>query len=159
MSAILPTPGVRRQQGPGIRGFWLELSSVLCNLQLTLIHGWLADAPGLKLALACSAERPLLMEHGMRTTERLLLGLCFGGSVIAGAAHIPQWLLVTPLCFAGLTLAEDRAVRHRIGFRTWPSEAYARFLFNTNLYRTLRNSLASSALFLAAAAATSLIRS
>ena len=93
----------------------------------------------------------------MRNTERFLAALCFGGSLLAGAEHISQWLLVTPLCFAGLTIAQDRAVRHRIGTRTWPSEAYARFLFNTNLFHALRNSLISSAIFVAAAGVRSLV--
>ncbi|HTJ56210.1 MAG TPA: hypothetical protein VL418_01420 [Devosiaceae bacterium] len=91
----------------------------------------------------------------MRNTERLLATLCFGGSLIAGAEHVTHWLLVTPLCFGGFTIAQDRAVRHRIGYRTWPSEAYARFLLNTNLYRALRNSLVSAAIFLASASAAS----
>lgn len=93
----------------------------------------------------------------MRNTERFLTILCFGGSLLAGAEHISQWLLVTPLCFAGLTIVEDRAIRHRIGPRIWPSEAYARFLFNTNLFHALRNSVVSSAIFLAAAGASALL--
>ena len=38
-------------------------------------------------------------------------------------------------------VAEDYAVRQQIGIRTWPSEGYARFLFGTNLFRAVRNTL------------------
>jgi len=92
----------------------------------------------------------------MRHIERLLTALCLAGSMLAGALHMTQWLLVTPLCFAGFLLAEDRLVRQKIGIRTWPSEGYARFLFGTNLYRAVRNSLLAATLFLIAAAASSL---
>jgi hypothetical protein len=94
----------------------------------------------------------------MRNIERLLTVLCFGGSVLAGGAHLPQWLLVTPLCFAGLMVAEDYAVRQQIGIRTWPSEGYARFLFGTNLFRAVRNTLIGTGIFIAAAGATSLLQ-
>lgn len=93
----------------------------------------------------------------MQNIERLLTVLCLGGSVIAGAEHLPQWLLVTPLCFAGLLVAEDHAIRQQIGVRTWPSEGYARFLFGTNLFRGVRNTLLSTGIFVAAAGVSSLV--
>jgi len=93
----------------------------------------------------------------MRNIDRLLTGTCLGGSILAGVLHAPHWLLVTPLCFAGLLLAEDRQVRQQIGVRSWPSEGYARFLFGTNLYRAVRNTLLSALIFAIAATASSLI--
>lgn len=94
----------------------------------------------------------------MRNVERLLTSACFGGSILAGAAHLPQWLLLPPLCFAAMLLVEDRAVHRRIGVRTWPSVGYARFLFGTNLYLAVRNSLFSAAIFAIASTASSLLR-
>ena len=94
----------------------------------------------------------------MRNIERLLSNVCFGASIVAGVAHLPQGLLITPLCFASVLYAENRAVRQRIGPRAWPSEAYARFLFGTNLYRGVRNTLFSTALYLVAAGAGSILR-
>ena len=88
----------------------------------------------------------------MRQAERLLTGFCLGGSVLAGSLHQPQWLLVTPLCFAGLLMTEDRLVRRQIGVRAWPSEGYARFLFGTNLYRAFRNTVIGAAIYAIAAA-------
>lgn len=93
----------------------------------------------------------------MRIMERLLNGLCLGGAMLAGANHAPLWLLAAPICLVGLVIAEDRAVRGRIGYRTWPSAGYARFLFGTNLYLAVRNSLFCAAVFAAASMARSLL--
>lgn len=95
----------------------------------------------------------------MRNVERLLTTACFGGSLLAGAEHLTQWLLLPPLCFTALLLVEDRAVHRRIGARTWPSVGYARFLFGTNLYLTVRNTLFSGALFAGAWTVGTLLRS
>lgn len=93
----------------------------------------------------------------MRQIERWLTGLCLGGSIVAGVIHAPEWLLVTPLCFSGLMVAEDRQVRHQIGGRAWPSEGYARFLFGTNLYRAVRNTFFSATIYAIASMAASLL--
>jgi len=86
----------------------------------------------------------------MRTMERLLAGMCLGISLVAGTYQSPQWLLLPPACFAGLLLAESYAVNQRIGTRTWPSVGYARFLFGTNLYLAMRNTVLCAAVYLAA---------
>ena len=93
----------------------------------------------------------------MRTIERLLTGTCLGISLAAGSTHSPQWLLLPPICFAGLLLAESHAVNQRIGLRTWPSAGYARFLFGTNLYLAIRNTIFSAALYFAAAQGASIL--
>lgn len=92
----------------------------------------------------------------MRMIERLLAGLCLGVSLVAGTCHSPQWLLLPPVCFAGLLLVESHAVNQRIGVRTWPSPGYARFLFGTNLYLAVRNTALCVALYLTVAAVTGL---
>ncbi|MDR3473217.1 MAG: hypothetical protein P4M09_16275 [Devosia sp.] len=84
-------------------------------------------------------------------------GLCVSGAALAGIGHAPQWLLAAPLCLLGLVIAEDRAVRGRIGNRTWPSVGYARFLFGTNLYLAVRNLVLCAAVFAIAAMASSLV--
>lgn len=83
----------------------------------------------------------------MRKVERLLTTACFSGSLLAGLEHVPQWLALPPLCFTVMLVAENRAVHRRIGIRTWPSVGYARFLFGTNLYLVVRNTLVSAAIF------------
>ena len=93
----------------------------------------------------------------MRDTERALVVFCMAGSILAGALHFAPWLLVPPACFIGLLVAEDRAVHHRMGDGSWPSIGYARFLFGTNLYHAVRNSVLGAGLFAAASAATGML--
>jgi len=93
----------------------------------------------------------------MRDAERFLILFCLGGSVLAGGIHLTPWLIVPPLCFIGLLVAEDRAIHSRMGDGAWPSIGYARFLFGTNLYRAVRNSLLFAGLFAACSAMSDLL--
>ena len=93
----------------------------------------------------------------MRRMERVLMAGSACGSLVFGAEHFTAWLFVPPLAFASLLIAEDRAVNRRIGTATWPSVAYARFLFGTNLYLAVRNTVLSAAIFAIASTASSLL--
>ena len=93
----------------------------------------------------------------MRDVERVLIIGSALGSVFFGAAHYTPWLVAPAFAFTGLLIAEDRAVNRRIGSGTWPSVGYARFLFGTNLYLTLRNTVLSAAIFAIASTVGSLL--
>ena len=68
------------------------------------------------------------------------------------------WLPVPLATFLVYVVIEDRALRRRIGPRAWPSEGYARFAFNTNLYFSLKQILLGGALFVLAGYASGLLR-
>lgn len=74
----------------------------------------------------------------MRDIERLLALLSIGGSLLAGLWGNPAWFLVLAMALGGYLLREDRALRRQISDRAWPSEGFARFTFNTNLYFCVR---------------------
>lgn len=74
----------------------------------------------------------------MRDIERLLAALAIGGSLVAGLWGNPAWFLVLAMALGGYLMHEDRALRRRISDRAWPSEGFARFNFNTNLYFCVR---------------------
>ncbi|WP_421758875.1 hypothetical protein [Devosia sp.] len=74
----------------------------------------------------------------MRDIERLLAVLSIGGSLLAGLWGNPAWFLVLAMALGGYLLREDRALRRQISDRAWPSEGFARFTFNTNLYFCVR---------------------
>jgi hypothetical protein len=93
----------------------------------------------------------------VRDVERLLIGLNVAGSLIQGWRHELTWLPVPAVAFLVYVVIEDRALRRRIGPRAWPSEGYARFNFNTNLYFSLKQILLGSALFVAAGYASGLL--
>ena len=93
----------------------------------------------------------------MRDLERVLTATCFAGSLAAGIVHASLWLVLPPLAFAALLVAEDRAVHRQIGNSHWPSMGYARFVFGTNLYRLGRNTVLSGAIFAIASGTTSLL--
>ena len=93
----------------------------------------------------------------MRDVERVLIIGSALGSLVFGAQHFTPWLAAPALAFTGLLIAEDRAVNRRIGSGTWPSVGYARFLFGTNLYLTLRNTVLSAAIFAIASTVGSLL--
>ena len=74
----------------------------------------------------------------MRDIERLLAALSIVGSLLAGLWGNPAWFLVLITALGAYLVREDRALRRRIGERAWPSEGFARFTFNTNLYFCVR---------------------
>ncbi len=83
----------------------------------------------------------------VRDVERLLTAGSIAGSILAGLRHEPHWFLLLAAGFGLYLVIADRALRRRIGPRAWPSEGFARFTFNTNLYFTVRNLLLGAALF------------
>ena len=74
----------------------------------------------------------------MRDIERLLVLLSIGGSLLAGLWGNPAWFLGLATTLGAYLVREDRALRRRISDRAWPSEGFARFNFNTNLYFCVR---------------------
>jgi hypothetical protein len=88
----------------------------------------------------------------MLSTERLLVAFNLATCLIQGARHESGWLVVPLLVFTLYLVLEDRALRRRIGPRSWPSEGYARFAFNTNLFFVLTQLTAGAALFALASA-------
>ena len=86
----------------------------------------------------------------MWSTERLLVAFNIAGCLIQGLRHETGWLFVPLFVFTLYLVLEDRALRRRIGPRAWPSEGYARFAFNTNLFFSLTQLTAGAALFLLA---------
>lgn len=75
----------------------------------------------------------------MRDIERLLVVANVVGSIALGARHDATWLLIPLAAFGLYVVLADRALRRRIGPRHWPSEGFARFTFNTNLYFAVRH--------------------
>jgi hypothetical protein len=75
----------------------------------------------------------------VRDIERLLVVANVVGSVALGARHDATWFLIPLAAFGLYVVLADRALRRRIGPRAWPSEGFARFTFNTNLYFAARN--------------------
>jgi len=70
----------------------------------------------------------------VRDIERLLVAANLSGSLLMGIRHDPAWFPIQLAAFALYVVLADRALRRRIGPRHWPSEGFARFSFNTNLY-------------------------
>ncbi len=89
----------------------------------------------------------LVPDAPMRRIEKSLFAANLLGSAMFGWQHELGWLLLPPLAFIAFMLAEDRAVRQQIGTAVWPSPEYARFLFGTNLYRAIANSVLGAAIF------------
>ena len=75
----------------------------------------------------------------MRDIERLLVLANVVGSLALGARHDATWFLIPLAAFGLYVVLADRALRRRIGPRHWPSEGFARFTFNTNLYFAARH--------------------
>lgn len=75
----------------------------------------------------------------MREIERLLVAANIVGSLVLGVRHDATWFLVSLAAFGLYVVLADRALRRRIGPRAWPSEGFARFTFNTNLYFAVRH--------------------
>ena len=83
----------------------------------------------------------------MRDIERLLVVANVVGSVALGARHDATWFLIPLAAFGLYVVLADRALRRRIGPRAWPSEGFARFTFNTNVYFAARNIAIGALLF------------
>ncbi len=83
----------------------------------------------------------------MRDIERLLVVANVVGSVALGARHDATWFLLPLAAFGLYVVLSDRALRRRIGPRHWPSEGFARFTFNTNLYFAARHISLGTLLF------------
>ena len=95
----------------------------------------------------------------LRHMQRLLIAFNLAGSLIAGFRHEPMWFIVSAAAFLLYVIVEDRALRRRISSRAWPSEGFARFNFNTNLYFSLRHMLLGTLLFAVSGSAGSLLGS
>ena len=83
----------------------------------------------------------------MREIERLMILANVVGSLFAGTVHDASWFAVLLVGQALHVVLADRALRRQIGARHWPSEGYARFAFNTNLYFAFRQLLLAAVLF------------
>ena len=100
------------------------------------------------------------LRFGSPDFRRLRRGLVIGslfGSLVYGWQHVPVWLFIPPLAFTLYLLLEDRAVRIEVGNGAWPSRGYARFLFGTNVFSMVWNSLLSTAAFGLAAIASAVL--
>lgn len=86
----------------------------------------------------------------MRMVERTLVVANISSSLVLGFWHVPIWFALLGTTFLLYVLLADRALRRQIGDRHWPSEGYARFAFNTNLYFAFCQLVLGSVLFAAA---------
>ncbi len=86
----------------------------------------------------------------MREVERLLVVANLAGSMVMGLRHDAAWLVIPLAGFGLYVVLADRALRRRIGPRHWPSEGFARFTFNTNLYFAACHILLGALLFVVA---------
>ena len=86
----------------------------------------------------------------MREIERLMILANVAGSLLAGVVHDASWFVLLFAAQALHVVLADRALRRQIGARHWPSEGYARFAFNTNLYFAFRQLLLGAVLFASA---------
>lgn len=93
----------------------------------------------------------------MREIERLLVVAGLAGSLIQGFRHDLTWFALMGLAFSLYVVLADRALRRRMGPRHWPSEGFARFTFNTNLYFAARNLLLGALLFALAGTVAGLV--
>ena len=93
----------------------------------------------------------------MREIERLLVVANVAGSLIQGFRHDVTWFLIPLAAFGLYVVLADRALRRRIGPRHWPSEGFARFTFNTNLYFAARHVLLGALAFAVAGTLAGLV--
>lgn len=93
----------------------------------------------------------------VREIERLLVVLGVVGSLVQGFRHDLVWFPLMVAAFGLYVVLADRALRRRVGPRHWPSEGFARFTFNTNLYFAVRNLLLGTLLFAVSGTAASLV--
>jgi hypothetical protein len=93
----------------------------------------------------------------VRDIERLLIAGNLAGALVQGFRHDPSWFLFALVGFALYVVIADRDLRRRIGPRAWPSEGYARFAFNTNLYFAFRHLLLGGIAFASAGTIAGLV--
>jgi hypothetical protein len=86
----------------------------------------------------------------VRDIERLMILANIAGSLLAGLLHDGSWFVLLVGAQTLHLVLMDRALRRQIGARHWPSEGYARFTFNTNLYFAFRQLLLAAVLFASA---------
>ena len=70
----------------------------------------------------------------MREVERLFTVAGVAGGLWFGFRHSAIWFAIVGAALVLYVVIADRALSRQIGPRAWPSEGYARFAFNTNLY-------------------------
>lgn len=92
----------------------------------------------------------------MREIERLLIVASLAGSLVQGFRQDLMWFPLMIAAFGLYVVLADRALRRRIGPRHWPSEGFARFTFNTNLYFAVRHMLIGALVFALAGTAAGL---
>ncbi len=93
----------------------------------------------------------------MRDIERTLVLANLAAGAMLGFRHDPSWFVLALVSFGFYVVLADRALRRRIGPRHWPSEGFARFSFNTNLYFALRHLLLGALVFAVASSFAGLI--
>jgi len=93
----------------------------------------------------------------MRDIEKALVVANLAGSTLLGLRQDPSWFVLALAAFGLYVVLADRALRRRMGPRHWPSEGFARFTFNTNLYFALRHLLLGAVVFAAAGLLASLV--
>ena len=106
------------------------------------------------------AYRHLITESGstaLREIERLMILANVAGSLVAGLFHDASWFVLLLAGQALYLVLADRALRRQIGARHWPSEGFARFTFNTNLYFAFRQMLLAAVLFATTGTLSSMI--
>ncbi|WP_417310096.1 hypothetical protein [Devosia sp.] len=83
----------------------------------------------------------------MRDVERILVCLNIAGALWLGARHNSAWFVLAVVGFGLYLTITDRLLRRQISERAWPSEGYARFAFNTNLYFALKHLMLGAIVF------------
>jgi hypothetical protein len=86
----------------------------------------------------------------LRDIERTLVVGNLVSSLVLGLRHDPAWFVLAMAGFGLYVVLADRALRRRVGPRHWPSEGFARFTFNTNLYFAVRHLFLGALLFVVA---------
>jgi hypothetical protein len=93
----------------------------------------------------------------MRKLQRLLVAGSICGSLIYGWQHATWWLIVPPLAFSTLLVAEDRQIRLRRSFGQVISSGHGRHILGSNLAVLVWNTVLNSAIFGVTTIAASLL--
>jgi hypothetical protein len=93
----------------------------------------------------------------MRKLQRLLVVGSICGSLTYGWQHAAWWLVVPPLAFSTLILAEDRQIRIRRSFGEVISSGHGRHILGSNLAVLVWNTALNSAIFAAMGMAAALL--